>query len=306
MEQINKILISVVISTRNRANLLGRSIKSVLNQTYSNFELIIIDGESSDNTKEVVNSYKDSRIKYFKEKNYSAAYCINKGFSYCSGKYIAVLDDDDEFYETKLEKQLQVFENSSMNLGIVYCWEEFWDDRRDTFINIGKFTNRGNLYRKMLYGPSSGGGTLMMIKKEVIDKIGGYDESIQMGCDYQFNLNISKYYDHDFVPEVLVRTHWYHEYHNSTTQPGSKGIDYFKVIEYEQKMLNDHVEAFLLHKTARLYHYKAIISAASKCKNYRIMFNYYMKSICTTTSISSFLEVSLHTFKRLILSLRKI
>jgi len=91
--------VSVIIPTRNRANLLSRAIKSVLNQTFRNFELIIVDDESTDNTKKVVKNFqkKDSRIKYIFLKNHKGvARARNTGIKNSKGEYIAFLDDDEK------------------------------------------------------------------------------------------------------------------------------------------------------------------------------------------------------------------
>ncbi|HZH60171.1 MAG TPA: glycosyltransferase family 2 protein [Metabacillus sp.] len=101
-------LISVVIPTYNRGDLLRRSINSVLNQTYTNLELIIVDDASTDNTKEIVFSYKDDRIKYYRlDINTQGTKPRNLGILKSNGKYIALLDSDDEWVPTKLEKQVE-------------------------------------------------------------------------------------------------------------------------------------------------------------------------------------------------------
>ncbi|MEW9674401.1 glycosyltransferase family 2 protein [Ammoniphilus sp. 3BR4] len=107
MKKHQDIFVSVVIPTFNRASLLRRSISSVLKQTYSNLELIIVDDGSTDNTKDVVDSFKDPRIKYIKHKiNKNGAIARNTGIKAAKGKYIAFLDSDDEWVSEKIQKQL--------------------------------------------------------------------------------------------------------------------------------------------------------------------------------------------------------
>lgn len=270
--------ITVVLNTRNRCRLLPRSIESALRQTFKQLELIVVDGASTDDTKLVVEEFirKDNRVKYlYVPENKSAAYCINLGFKQALGEYIAILDDDDEFYPEKLEKQLAVMEKGGDELGIVYCWEEYWDDKEDKFLRYGKEYSRGLLYYNLLKGPCTGGGTLMLVRKSAIEEIGGYDETIRFGADYQFNLNISKKFKHDFVPEVLSRTHWNHEYLEFTTQPGSR-IKHEAVIEYYEKILSDHKDAYDLRPEFRFKHYRSIMHSAAKINNYKTFF-YYMK-----------------------------
>lgn len=298
-------MVSVILNTRNRCNLLHRSIQSALNQTYKDFELIVVDGASEDQTKAVVEVYigKDSRVRYlYVEENKSGAYCINLGFKAAKGEFIAILDDDDEFMPTKIEKQMEVMLQGGASLGVVYCWEEFWDDKADRFIKIGMETARGDLYQQLLRGPCTAGGTNMLIRKSAIEKAGGYDDSIAFGSDFQFNLNISKYFKHDFVPEVLVKTHWNHEYVHLTTQPGGN-VNYVSVIEYYQKILSDHIDGFDRLPESRLWYYKSIISAASNLQNYGLVFKYLILGIKTGGINFKKIKFIYDTVKRLVVSI---
>ena len=109
--------ISVIIPTYNRENLIGKSINSVLNQTYQNFEIIVIDDGSKDNTSKVIKQFHDSRIKYIKlTQNKGGSNARNIGIKKAKGKYISFLDSDDLLYPKKLEKQLQNIINKKSNL----------------------------------------------------------------------------------------------------------------------------------------------------------------------------------------------
>ena len=100
------VLISVVLPTYNRARCLSRSINSVLNQTFSNLELIIVDDGSTDNTRELVESFSDPRIRYIYQENAGACAARNHGINEALGTYIAFQDSDDEWRKDKLEIQL--------------------------------------------------------------------------------------------------------------------------------------------------------------------------------------------------------
>ena len=113
----NNIKISVIIPTFNREKLIGNSIKSVLNQTLKNFELIIVDDGSTDNTKEVVDKFQDKRIKYIKlDTNQGASNARNIGIKNAKGKYMSFQDSDDIFYPNKLEIQLNNIINKKSDL----------------------------------------------------------------------------------------------------------------------------------------------------------------------------------------------
>src|SRR4030043_1337098 len=102
--------VSVIIPTYNRAHLVGRSIRSVLNQTYQDLEVIVVDDGSKDNTAEIVRGITDPRIVFLKhEKNRGVSAARNTGLKAARGKYIAFQDSDDEWLPQKLEKQLELF-----------------------------------------------------------------------------------------------------------------------------------------------------------------------------------------------------
>lgn len=106
-------LVSIIMPSYNTAKYIGESIRSVLAQTYQNWELLIVDDCSTDNTDEVVAQFKDSRIKYFKnERNSGAAVSRNKALREATGKWIAFLDSDDLWYPEKLEKQIVFMESN--------------------------------------------------------------------------------------------------------------------------------------------------------------------------------------------------
>ena len=115
----NTDLISVIIPTYNRAHLIKRSAQSVLNQTYKNLELIIVDDGSTDNTKEVIDSLNDERIVYVKQENHGVSSARNTGINVANGKYIAFQDSDDIWHSDKLEKQINTLKQN--NADIVFC-----------------------------------------------------------------------------------------------------------------------------------------------------------------------------------------
>ncbi len=140
------ILISVVIPTYSRNDTLKRAIDSVLCQTYSNFEIIVVDDNPADSewrksTAGIMSEYTDKRVRYIQnEKNMGGGLTRNEGIKASRGRYVAFLDDDDEYMPERLEKQLKVFTDSKNDkLALVYCYAKFinkqgkstYSDRRD-------------------------------------------------------------------------------------------------------------------------------------------------------------------------------
>ena len=113
-------LFSIILTTYNRAHVLDRAIKSVLNQTFKNFELILVNGGSLDNTESIVQAYADERIRYFKQsENKGMLSDRNIGFDMSRGKYVAVLDDDDELMPEALETAINEFNEISEEIGVL-------------------------------------------------------------------------------------------------------------------------------------------------------------------------------------------
>ena len=114
---MSKDLVSIITPTYNCAKFIGATIESVLNQTYQNFEMIIVDDASKDNTEEVVKSFKDKRIKYIRlSKNSGPAVARNRAMEEARGKYMAFLDSDDLWKREKLEKQINFIKKNKYKI----------------------------------------------------------------------------------------------------------------------------------------------------------------------------------------------
>lgn len=197
--------ISVVIPTHNRAKLLKRAINSVLRQTFEDFELIVVDDASLDNTSEVVESINDGRIRYVRlEKNSGGPVARNTGIKKARGKFIALLDDDDEWLPNRLELQIEKFESLGKDVGVVYGG--FYYVSQDTGEIIGKRLPRyrGDVYTHFLKENFVGSPTLL-IRKECFKKAGLFDPELKSSQDWDMWLRIAKYYRFDYVPAVVAK-----------------------------------------------------------------------------------------------------
>ncbi|MCS7214284.1 MAG: glycosyltransferase [Candidatus Calescibacterium sp.] len=196
-------LVSVIIPTYNRAHLVRKSIESVLNQTYRNVEVIVVDDGSNDNTEEVVKSIKDKRVKYIKhERNYGPAHARNTGVNSAEGEFIAILDSDDLYMPQKIEKQIELFKSES--IGGVYC-DSYNDAGKEiTYRPMPKV--RGYVYKQMLYLgiciPT------FLFRAKYVKQIGGFDETTDKMCkmmdDIDFLIRISRVCEFDYIPEPLI------------------------------------------------------------------------------------------------------
>jgi len=203
-------LVSVILPTHNRSEMLKRAINSILSQTWKDFELIIISDGSTDNTEDVVLSFQDSRIHLLQhEIARGASAARNAGLRVANGKFIAFLDDDDEWTQDKLEVQVPILEKTSNKVGLVYAWMEYI--KNDIVVNERKPTITGNIFPEMLDKQAITNSSTLLIRREVLATVTGFDETLPRGNDGDFIRRISKYYEVDYVPKVLCKVHVGHE-----------------------------------------------------------------------------------------------
>ncbi len=195
--------VSVIIPVYNRTNFLQRAIKSVLNQKYKNFELIIIDDYSNENVEELVKRFNDSRIIFLKNKvNKGVSYSRNKGINNSKYNFIAFLDSDDEWLPEKLNNQIRYLKLHP-NINLVHT-EEIW-------IRNGKRVNQKKRHKKSggdiflqslelcLISPSS-----VLFRNEIFTKYGLFDESLPVCEDYDLWLRITAFEEVGFISEPTI------------------------------------------------------------------------------------------------------
>lgn len=203
--------VSVIVTTYNRAHLVRETIDSILGQTFKDFELIIVDNYSADNTDEVIKSYKDERIRYFKNQN-NGIIAINRnyGIGKAQGEYIAFCDDDDLWFPEKLDKQAQEMGGDSQ-LGLVCNNEIGFDSRGDHGLMIKTKIRESDLTFEALVYKSFISSSTAMVRKSILDDVGILDESPEIitAEDYELWLRIAKKYRVKYLdlPLGKYRTH---------------------------------------------------------------------------------------------------
>lgn len=197
-------VVSVVIPTYNRADLLERAIQSVLGQTFENFEVVVVDDASEDDTKDVVEDIDDPRIEYIRHRtNRNGAVARNTGIDASTGEFVAFLDDDDEWYPSKLEKQLDAFEHAEDDVALVYCWSDIYAAGEK--VNTRTPTLRGRIFDETLTRNPIGATSTLMVTRDALETIGGFDERLNRGQDSDLIRRITWNYAVDFVDETLVK-----------------------------------------------------------------------------------------------------
>ena len=193
-------LVSIIMPTYNCANFIGKTIESVLNQTYSNWELIIVDDCSKDNTEEVVKAFNDSRIKYNKlENNSGAAIARTEAMKIASGTYMAFLDSDDLWKKDKLEKQLKFMKENNYNFTCT-AYEQV-NEAGEKLNKIIKTKKRAD-YNRILLDCPVGNSTVMYN----VEKLGKFEvPNIRKRNDDCLWLQILKKEKYIYgMPEVLM------------------------------------------------------------------------------------------------------
>lgn len=270
-------LVSVIIPTKNRAEMIKRAIKSVQNQTYKNLELIIIDDASTDNTPNVLESIKaaDSRLTvHYNSQSLGGAGARNIGIKNASGDFVAFLDDDDEWLPQKTKVQLEFLINNE-NFGAASCWNLLKINDSVQKIQKPFEVTFKDLLRENLLGSFS----FCFAHKNVFDKIGLLDETMPSAQDWDFWMRIIKNFNVKIIPEYLVV---YHR-HNKTRISGNycakvKGHEliYDKYGEYMDKNCVRHHKKYIAY-----YKVLAENSFLKRVKNLLAMFSYLSKKTDT-------------------------
>ncbi len=210
-------LVSVIIPAYNGEKFIPQSIGSVLAQTHTDWELIVVDDGSTDGTRAVVEGFckKDPRIKYFYEENSGGpARPKNLGMKHAVGEYIAYLDQDDEWLPEKLEKQIRLFERSS-NIGLVGCDAALVDNKGKVF-SAYKTPEPKSIFPYLLERDYIYSNSSVVIRREVVKKVGARDEKLKYAEDWDMWIRIAVAgYVFDFVHEPLLK---YLVYPENTTK----------------------------------------------------------------------------------------
>ena len=196
-------LISVVIPAYNAQKTITQTIESVLNQTFSDFELIVINDGSQDSTLDIVSSISDSRVQVFSYPNSGPQKSRNRGIEHSSGEYISFLDADDLWTPDKLEAQLKALQENPQ-AGVAYSWTDYIDESGKLLPQriYGNFT--GDVYVKLLLADFVGNGSNPLIRKQALVEVGGFDELLVAGQDWDMWVRLASKYPFVAVPSVHI------------------------------------------------------------------------------------------------------
>lgn len=273
-------LISVIIPTYNNAQFIRDAIDSVLSQTYKNYEILVIDDGSTDNTKEIIEKYNGKRIKYIYQENKGLAAARNTGIKASTGELVAFLDSDDMWLPEKLERQISII-NGFPNVGLVGCGYYGIDEsgKRVKETKGRDYPDKELLLNNlMMRNVVTGSGSGVLAKKECFNKAGLFDESFRSTEDRDMWYRILKFYDLKFVSDylVIIRVR-----RNSL----SKNVAMMKFSQ--KKFIQKHLENMGFVRKSKSYSYVYLDAARE----------YYIAHKRFLAAINAFLSIIIHPFK---------
>ena len=251
-------LVSVVIPSYNHAHFLGKALQSVIDQTYTNWEVLVIDNNSEDNTDNVVSSFEDIRIKLFKINNNGVIGASrNLGIQKACGEWVAFLDSDDWWYPEKLDMSVRVLKNGAQ----LVCHSEDWIKNGSKFRTVKYGPENKATYRQLLFGKNCISTSAVTVKKDCLIKVGGFCEDYNaVGVeDYHLWIKLSRNnFNFMFLSETLGAYRVY---------PDSYSSNYFKQLKAEIWVINDHyndkpsiINMILKYKRFFLIYLKSILN----------------------------------------------
>ena len=195
--------VSVITATYNYGRYLGGAIESVLAQTFSDWEMIVVDDGSTDNTQQVIQPYlADKRIRYHRTKNQGQPAAENTGIRLSCGCFIAFLDADDLWMPEKLDAQMKLF-HSKPDLAVVYSGRRIINPEGVTISTTKRPLFRGmvldRIFRNNFVCFSSS-----VVRRDVFDNVGLFDEECRHASDYELWLRVALRYEFDYVDKPLV------------------------------------------------------------------------------------------------------
>ena len=196
--------VSVIIPAYNAMAYLPETIANVLEQTYADFEVIVVNDGSTDNVEEWITQISDRRVKLVSQANLGLARARNTGIRESQGEYLAFLDADDLWESTKLAKQVQVLDSHSQ-AGLVYTWVAYIDEQGNSTGRVINHQLEGNVWQKLTKGNLVECGSVAMVRRQCFEKYGVFD--CKLGSfveDWDMWLRIARTYPFKVIKEPLT------------------------------------------------------------------------------------------------------
>jgi glycosyltransferase involved in cell wall biosynthesis len=237
---------SVVLPTHNRAALLERAVQCVLNQTFSDFELIIIDDASNDETAECVKAFSDSRIRSVRlNQNQGAAAARNIGISRSCGKLVTFLDDDDECFPDLLAETFHAFRDGSETVGFGWSGIRRVAKMQDEEVLLKEWRWPDDVKRSQpLVYMGVGTGYGLTVRRSCFDTVGVFDEGLRAYEDLDLLIRLGSHFDFVVVPGIHVKV--YRHAGDQLTDINARGVNALEqVIRKNAEILEKNPTAWM-------------------------------------------------------------
>lgn len=243
---MNQPLVSILLPAYNAELFIISALESILNQTYSNLEIIVINDGSTDNTEQIINTLTDDRIKLINnDNNLGLIKTLNKGIDFCNGKYIARMDADDISYPTRIEKQVSTMEENP-SVGICGTWFETYTNNEPT--GHSKYpANNDEIQINQLHKISLCHGTAIFKKQVLLDN--KFDSDFAHAEDFELWSRIKNCTKMKNIQEVLYRVNR----HGENVSIKNQAIQENNTIRIIQKQLNEISGEEITKEQVRLY-----------------------------------------------------
>ncbi len=204
-------LVSVVVAAFNAADFIEETCRSVIQQTYNVLELIVVDDGSTDGTGDIVLALvrSDPRVRVIRQPNGGVAAARNAGIAAASGEFIAILDADDLWDPTKIERQLQRLQEAGAGAGFAYCWWAWVDVNGLVLDRSPRWRVEGDVLEKLVEINFTGNTSVPLFRRSCVEEVGGYDVTLrergyQGSEDWDLALRVAERHSVVVVPSVLV------------------------------------------------------------------------------------------------------
>lgn len=259
---MNHPLVSVVIASFNMGQYLPQAIQSILDQTYKNLEVIVIDDGSTDDTETNVSAMLgDTRLHYIKQKNLGQPKAKNNGLAQCKGEFIAFCDGDDLWEKNKLELQIPLFNRKEV--GVVYSEVSYIDENNERYDKQPPYERHEGVITEQLLEKNFVPFGTAVIRKECLEKDGIFNDEYRMGIDWDLWLRYSLNWEFSFCPS---KTYIYREWSGQMSNNMKGRYNFaFQILEaFEAKHGSKVSRKAIKHSWADMYISRGIAMARTE------------------------------------------
>lgn len=275
-------LVSVIIPNFNYARFLGEAIESVMGQTYTNIEVIVVDDGSSDDSLKVARSFGE-KVRLIEQENSGVSAARNRGIGGSTGELVAFLDSDDVWHSKKLEKQVALFQDNE-GIGLVHCGYVEIDDQDNRY---NEYTDgmAGDVASEMLKYERPvilGGGSAAVVRRSVLEDVGGFDPLVTPAEDWEFYFRCASVSKVGFIPEVLLSYRVHDKNAHSNIQKMERGI----LAAYQKSFETDDPDLLAIRDQCFGKIHSVLAGSYFSAGSYRSFARHAIKSIILAPKLS--------------------